>query len=209
MKMVLYVFYFLKEPTSRTGTEFVAARVVNFHTDTKKNNKLFFLLTKLLTLLIVQIIWIIISNIYFWISHQVWCGYVVDAIVDIYCLWLTFKFSERLYYDYCGGRWCTKCLFPFVKTFAISVRYFCCDCCTDYDDGMDEEFHGHNKYYPICRCCWCLFCCTRCYKLKDRKKRILRCAKKEIDLLLATKLDDQDVWNSRSEYNNLESTTNY
>ena len=191
-----------KEPeviSSKTATEFMAARAVNFHSDTKKNNKLFFLLTKLLTLLIVQIIMILIASIYFWVTHYVWSGYVVDGIVDIYCLWLTFKFSERYYYNLFGGRWCTKYLFPWVKTFAIRFKYFCCDCCTDnYDDGVYEEmYHGNTDLWdPWCKCFWCLFCCTRCYKLKDDKNRIFRCSKLEIEKELATKLDDTDVWNN-------------
>eukprot|EP00483_Globobulimina_turgida_P008762 UN08780 len=186
--------------SGHTNTTFVADRIVDFHTETRNNNALLLLITKLLTLLIVQIIGIIISMTVFLVTEMIWFGYVLDSICDIYCLWLTFKFAERYYYEcFCGIK-CTQCLFPFVKTCAISVRYSCCDCCIDNGYLYIDDFDGSPRYYPVCRCCWCLFCCTRCYKIKDKKRRIYKCVKGEMNILLSTKLahkprTDQDVWN--------------
>ena len=110
------------------------------------------------------------------------------------------QIQQKYYYERCGGRFCTKLCFPFIKTVAISVRFACCDVFIDHGD--------FGEYDPMilaqkCKCCCCLFCCTRCFMMRRSKQRqIYKMAQSEIELLLATKLDhkkrkDDDVWNEK------------
>eukprot|EP01084_Bolivina_argentea_P291928 501786_1 len=177
-----------------------ADRIIGFHSDTANTNHLLLLITKLSTLMFVQIMFIAIAMICYF-TTQMRFGYIINAVSDIYCLWLTFKFSSKYYYECCLGAQCTKCCFPFVKTRALAMRHSCCD----FDDSIrDEETFGDFYqviFYPKCRFLCCLCCCSRLYVMKSgKRKQIFSMAKSEIDLLLATKLEykrrvDQDVWN--------------
>ena len=181
--------------TTDSNTQRIADKIIVFHDNTANINRSLLLITKLLCLLCVQILFIVLAvTIYFITEMRI--GYTVNAVCDIYCLWLTFKFSERYYYEWCLGTKCTKICFPFVKELALSIRCLCCDLFCDHKQKIDRRIFK-AKYRILC----CLCCCSRYYSLKvSKRKKILKMAKSEIMLLIATKLDhkqrqDQNVWN--------------
>eukprot|EP01083_Nonionella_stella_P039947 108644_1 len=169
-----------------------ASDVYVFHSDTNTNNKMLLLITKLLVLLLVQMIAMIVAATLYVSTSLIFWSYVIDSCVDVYCLFLTFKFSEKYYYErFCGMR-CSKCMFPCVKTIGLGYQ------CTYCKRGLHLD---DRVFKPCCRCCGYCVCCVRCYRVKCTKQRLIyTLANKEIDLLLATSLrykprKDTSVWN--------------
>ena len=76
--------------------------------------------------------------LFLWISDDV---YELDSCLNIYCVWLTFRFSEKYYNSLCCGKMCVRTCFPCVKAIAVgcdrdgnkitckNTRDACCCCC--------------------------------------------------------------------------------
>merc|ERR1712154_278539 len=71
----------------------------------------------------------------------------VDNLINVYCLWLSFKINDKVYKKYfCGDGWTILC-FPIIKSVAI--------CC----------YEERN-----CHCCCCCVCCT-CDQIKRQRHK--------------------------------------
>eukprot|EP01084_Bolivina_argentea_P309191 534795_1 len=62
----------------------------------------------------------------------------LDNVVQMYCLWLTFNFTQKHYYRYFCGKTCIILCFPFIKSLTLTQHSFCCCCCTYYC-GCNEK----------------------------------------------------------------------
>ena len=97
--------------------------VLTFHNITQYENSLLFLSCKLILLilvcafssLIVFLLWEFVTG----------SAYMIDSMINIYCIWLTFEFSSKQFWKCFGGKYCIKCAFPYIKTFALT----CCNQC--------------------------------------------------------------------------------
>lgn len=112
-----------------------------FHQITKPENKVLMISTKLLILVFVAIISAQLTLlIYLWISGE---AYEFDSCINIFCLWLTFHFSDKYYKKLFCGKHCIKTYFPCFKAIAVgcdrdgneinctNTKEICCCCCID------------------------------------------------------------------------------
>ncbi len=94
-------------------------------------------MTKLLILLTIEAITTLIAFSIYYVSKVYYFGYILDAMICIYCLFLSFESSDYYYYEiFCGYKWSKFC-FPFTKTSVMTLRCLNNDCC------------GPNAF------CWC------------------------------------------------------
>merc|ERR1719150_484341 len=81
--------------------------------------------------------------------------YSIDCCINMYCLWLNFHFSTPYYKKYFCGNQCMKCIFPIVKTLALT----CSEC-------SDANTNGCKQ----CNVC-CCYCCKHCCTDEERRKQ--------------------------------------
>ena len=141
-----------------------------FHKITDKENSILFLSTKLLILLLVACISSFLVFI-LWI-HINESAYVIDACVNIYCIWLCFHSTTKIFWNICLGKYCVKFSFPYIKMYALT----CCNDCysansplfvIDENKILDNQFGG---------------CCNKT-TIKERK-RVLDLARKEYPMVV-------------------------
>ena len=139
-----------------------------FHKFTKQENSILILSIKLMLLIIVTCISNIISFI-LW-EFGVSAAYVFDSTVNIYCVWLALSMSEKYYFYIFGGKYCNKCMFPWIKMYALT----CCGECYGSDVYIVDEKEIHDSS-GICGCC---------HEATVReRKRVLKLSEKEYQMM--------------------------
>ena len=117
-----------------------SGHVQKWHTYTKELNVILLLVTKSLLLLVVAVITTQVSlAFYMTIFGRV---YGVDCCINIYCMYLSFRFSSKLWTRVFCGEKCIYLSFPFIKMWTIiGCKLQCCKdnnvaiCnCKIYDD---------------------------------------------------------------------------
>ena len=144
-----------------------------FHRLTSKDNTIVLSSTRIIILFIVTMVSSIVAlfcfNFFTEIPNIGNIVYQFDDLIKVYCLLLTFSFSNRYYRKYFCGNYCTKCCFPYIKMFALTC-------------GSDKRSE--------CKTCECmLYCCYCCRYCCNKSKRnvqanILKMAKSEIELVV-------------------------
>ena len=141
------------------------------HMDSKQKNhiKMILFASKLLALLMVSIISTHMAFLCWCLVSVHWIWYLIDATVRyIYCLWLSFAFTDRYYKKYFGGYICTRVLFPCIRTMAVGIddiKPIKTDIDTN-DISMDHNQKKHckgmcqGKLLRLCGVCCCFGCCA-------------------------------------------------
>lgn len=106
-------------------------------------------------------------------------AYSFDTGTNIFCMWLTFKFSQKYFDNIFCGKYCTKCMFPWIKMYALT----CCSSCYDYNKeelsiSVINETKIHDSHSII-------GCCHKT-TLQERK-RVLQLSQREYTLLIVRK----------------------
>eukprot|EP01084_Bolivina_argentea_P037385 69147_1 len=130
----IFCIYLLINPLFR----FIQIDVGRKHN--KKNNDLMLLMTRLWILLVIVVISSQMTLIIYLLLPVDFSAilYPLDNVINMYCLFLTFKFNEKYYYKYCCGSNCMRLIFPFVKSMALTEHNFFCCCCT-YWCGCNKD----------------------------------------------------------------------
>ena len=122
-----------------------------WHEYTSQQNIMLLLSTKLLILLVVAILTSQIALVlYLTIFAKI---YAVDACINFFCMYLSFKFTGKIWEKiFCGNK-CMEYSFPLVKMFAVAschlhncCKYIRCRGCWYGDDGQDQEIEVADSY---------------------------------------------------------------
>merc|ERR1711933_119129 len=94
-----------------------------WYNSTKQMNKILLLISKLMLLLITSILTSQIALVLF--LTIVPRAYGIDSCVNIYCMYLSFGFTEKVWKNFFCGNKCVQCSFPFIKMWAFTESICC------------------------------------------------------------------------------------
>ena len=109
-----------------------------WYNKTNKVNDILLLTTKLLDLLLIAIITSEIALIFFLTIFS--SIYGVDSCVNMYCMYLSFGFSNKIYRKLFCGNQCIRCSFPFIKMWAFTT----CSCLSKSQNDYNQEENVNN-----------------------------------------------------------------
>ena len=134
---------------------------------TKKVNGILLIVTKLLILLLISIFTSYIALIfYLTIFSRV---YGVDCCINVYCMYLSFSFTDRIWSKLFCRKQCVSCSFPWIKTWAFTCFIKC---------KRQKLVDTQNNEYQKCVC----QCQVPIYN--NTQRRLRKMVKNEYDLFI-------------------------